>query len=88
MFWLIDCLIDWLIDQSIDRSIDWLNIIEKYLHHMAEALAYLLVVCRLPAVKGRVKGRVSCTDILSWPDFEFSELNNLVIDCVSEYLTQ
>jgi len=55
---------------------------------MAEAMAYLLVVCWLSAIKGRVKGRVSCTDILSWPDFEFSELNNLVIDCVSEYLTQ
>ena len=33
--------------------------------HMAQALAYQLVVCWRPAVKSSGEGRVSCTDTLS-----------------------
>jgi len=55
---------------------------------MAQALAYLLEVWVRPAVKSRGEGRVSCTDTPSELDFEFSVLNNLDVDCVSEYFAQ
>ena len=56
---------------------------------MAQGLVYLLVDCRGSSCqrKGRGEGRVSSTYTLCLADFECLLLSELVIDCVSGYVS-
>ena len=54
---------------------------------MAQALAYLLVGCLGSSCQTWGEGGVSFTNTLCCIDFEFLVLNNLVIDCVSGYVS-